>query len=84
MASRPGRWCGMSEFVECQNCGRRFFAENLDCPYCGDQTDVEALMEEVSGSAHPEKTSRSSFRLVVSVVALLMVLGFLLTMLRLR
>lgn len=24
----------MSEFVECQNCGRTFFAENLECPYC--------------------------------------------------
>ncbi|UCE03111.1 MAG: hypothetical protein JSW67_02645 [Candidatus Latescibacterota bacterium] len=24
----------MSEFVECQNCGRTFFAENIECPYC--------------------------------------------------
>src|SRR5512145_1332270 len=27
----------MSEFVECQNCGRKFFAENIECPYCRDE-----------------------------------------------
>jgi hypothetical protein len=31
----------MSEFVECQNCGRRFWAENLQCPYCGQGGDGE-------------------------------------------
>ena len=30
----------MSEFVECQNCGRTFFAENIDCPYCRDQQET--------------------------------------------
>ena len=30
----------MSEFVECQNCGRTFFAENIDCPYCRDEQET--------------------------------------------
>lgn len=29
----------MSEFVECQNCGRTFFAENIECPYCRAEPD---------------------------------------------
>jgi hypothetical protein len=32
----------MSEFVECQNCGRRFFAENIECPYCRDEQEERA------------------------------------------
>lgn len=40
----------MSEFVECQNCGRTFFAENIECPYChgggsADSDTVEAAQE---------------------------------------
>ena len=36
----------MSEFLECQNCGRRFFAENTECPYCGgEQEERERLRE---------------------------------------
>lgn len=74
----------MSEFVECQNCGRRFFAENLDCPYCGDQTDVEELMEEVSGSSRSQNAGRSPWRWIVGAVAVVMLLGFLLSILRFR
>ena len=74
----------MSEFVECQNCGRSFFAENLDCPYCGNQADVDALMEEVSGISQPQKNSGCRWRMVVGVVAIMMVLGFLLSLLRFR
>lgn len=43
----------MSEFVECQNCGRTFFAENLECPYCrgGGETDpVEAARDVLSSN----------------------------------
>jgi hypothetical protein len=37
----------VSEFVECQNCGRKFFAENIECPYCRDeQVDWERAFEE--------------------------------------
>lgn len=34
----------VSEFVECQSCGRSFFAENLVCPYCrgGGEADDDA------------------------------------------
>ena len=54
----------MSEFVECQNCNRRFFAENLDCPYCagvsggqagGELSEVDALLQEISGASQSRK-----------------------------
>jgi|CXWL01.1.fsa_nt_gi uncharacterized membrane protein len=46
----------MSEFVECQNCGRQFFAENLDCPYCGGgKEDPETLVEELLRSVAPHR-----------------------------
>lgn len=45
----------MTEFVECQACGRRFHAENLDCPYCGGggDADAEALVEGLLRSVAP-------------------------------
>ena len=45
----------MSEFVECQNCGRRFFAENLDCPYCGnaDDEDTDTLVNDLMRMVAP-------------------------------
>ena len=44
----------MSEFVECQNCGRQFFAENLDCPYCGGgEEDPGTLVDELLRSVAP-------------------------------
>jgi len=40
----------VSEFVECQNCGRRFFAENIECPYCrGEQEERERFREAQRG-----------------------------------
>ena len=53
----------MSEFVECQNCGRQFFAENLDCPYCGRaETDPESLVEELLRSVAPRSVTTGSPR----------------------
>jgi len=59
----------MSEFVECQNCGRKFFSENTVCPYCGggggsddDDDAVTELMRTVvpstPGPARFHATSR--------------------------
>jgi hypothetical protein len=46
----------MSEFVECQNCGRTFFAENIECPYCkGGPDDPNAV------DVAPRDTSRRMF-----------------------
>jgi len=74
----------MSEFVECQNCGKSYFAENLDCPYCSGSQDVDDLIEEISGI---EKPSRMVFRkvpLVAIVVLVAAVLLFLVPVLRCR
>jgi hypothetical protein len=47
----------MSEFVECQNCGRQFHAENLDCPYCGGEDDDPAtLVTELMRTVAPATT----------------------------
>lgn len=35
----------MSEFVDCQNCGRKIFAENIECPYCGGGEEREPVAE---------------------------------------
>lgn len=43
----------MSEFVQCQNCGKRYFAEHLDCPYCKDEQDLQDLIDEVQGTVAP-------------------------------
>ena len=75
----------MSEFVECQNCGRQFFAENLDCPYCGGQpedlSDVDALMQEVSGVSPSRKMTFVKGPLL-AIVAVLLLLGFVLSFFR--
>ena len=72
---------GMSEFVECQNCGRKFFAENIECPYCKGGADEPDGAE--SEGAAPGARSRapaggrlfqlffSSFNTVVAGIALL-------------
>lgn len=41
----------MSEFVECQNCGRTFFAANIDCPYCSraSRADDDDDDDEIAG-----------------------------------
>jgi hypothetical protein len=49
----------MSEFVECQNCGRTFFAENLDCPYCSKQQEAEDR-EEREGRTGRARAGRSA------------------------
>jgi uncharacterized membrane protein YvbJ len=75
----------MSEFVECQNCGRRFFAENLDCPYCGGQSDdlseVDALMQEVTGITPSRKMTFIKGPLL-AIVAVVLLLGFVLSFFR--
>ncbi len=48
----------MSEFVECQNCGRQFYAENVDCPYCGgEETDSATLVTELMRTVAPSTTA---------------------------
>jgi uncharacterized membrane protein len=32
----------VSEFLECQKCGRRYFADRMDCPYCEREAEVAA------------------------------------------
>jgi len=32
----------VSEFLECQKCGRKYFADRMDCPYCEREADVAA------------------------------------------
>lgn len=41
----------MSEFVECQNCGRRFFGENIECPYCRDAQEAAERQQTSSERA---------------------------------
>jgi hypothetical protein len=81
----------MSEFVECQNCGRSFFAENLDCPYCGGEDDDDAatmvtdLMRAVAPST-PAPVPRppgglfdvlfAGFALLAAAIAVAAVIGF--------
>jgi hypothetical protein len=50
-----GEGAKLSEFVECQNCGRRFLAENLDCPYCGgeDADDTATLVADLMRTVAP-------------------------------
>ena len=50
----------MSEFVECQNCGRQFHAENLDCPYCGgEDTDPATMVTELMRTVAPSTPAAS-------------------------
>ena len=61
----------MSEFVECQNCGRKFFAENIECPYCrGEQEERErAVPLRGGGSSGMYGILFSSFMMVLVGVA---------------
>ena len=59
----------MSEFVQCQNCGKRFFAENLDCPYCKDTHSLQDLIDEVQGTRTP---AHSMFAITVGTFNLLL------------
>ncbi|MFQ5599418.1 MAG: hypothetical protein ACE5G2_02560 [Candidatus Krumholzibacteriia bacterium] len=65
----------MSEFVECQNCGRKFFAENLDCPYCSDEQEIAELIAEVGDERRSGGRMFgilfSSFKVVLIGIALL-------------
>jgi hypothetical protein len=72
----------MSEFVECQNCGRTFFAENIECPYCkggAEEPDGESPESGGPGSRRRATPSGgrlfhlffSSFNVVVAGIALL-------------
>ena len=67
----------MSEFVECQNCGRRFFAENMECPYCkgggeGEADAVEAAIDVLQGQREGGmfRTLFRAFNLVLFGIAL--------------
>jgi len=71
----------VSEFVTCQNCGRRFFAENLECPYCSGQ-DVDDLIEEITGQPQKKPLVFQRFRWLAALVLLAFVLLFLIPLLR--
>lgn len=63
----------MSEFVECQNCGRQFFAENLDCPYCGGAEEdpgeiVDELLREVTPRGAPPGPARATRSRIFTVL----------------
>ena len=73
---------GMSEFVECQNCGRTFFAENIECPYCkGGAEEPDGESPEPGGPGSRGRATPSggrlfhlffsSFNVVVAGIALL-------------
>lgn len=65
----------MSEFVECQNCGRRFFAENIECPYCHGEEPPEAErvvpIRRASGTGGLYDVLFGSFRLLMLGIAVL-------------
>ena len=68
----------VSEFVECQNCGRSFFAENIECPYCRgggaeDPDVVEAATDVLQsrGGGGMFGTLFRSFNMVLFGIAIL-------------
>ena len=68
----------MSEFVECQNCGRRFFGENIDCPYCHGEQERRERQELVSGAASSGSLYRvlfASFHVVLAGIVVVAGLG---------
>jgi len=69
----------MSEFVECQNCGRRFFAENIECPYCRDEQEAREQMR-----AQRPASGGSMFRLLFTSFYVVLVLVALLAFLAAR
>ena len=67
----------MSEFVECQNCGRKFFAENTECPYChgggpGESEPVEAAQDVLQSASDGGMVGRlfRAFNMVLFGIAL--------------
>lgn len=68
----------MSEFVECQNCGRQFFAENLDCPYCGGggEEDPSSIVEELLRTVAPRSTAATTPRATYSRIFAVLFHGF--------
>ncbi len=68
----------MSEFVECQNCGRRFFAENIECPYCWEQQVARERALEQQPQARGGQMFRllfASFQLLLVVIVLVALFG---------
>lgn len=62
----------MSEFVECQNCGRRFFAENIECPYCRDEQAARRREREARpASGGMFQILFTTFQAVLLLVALM-------------
>lgn len=64
----------MSEFVECQNCGKRFFAENIECPYCRgedppEDADRVVPIRRASGTGSLYGILFGSFRLLMLGIA---------------
>lgn len=66
----------MSEFVECQNCGRRFFAENVVCPYCGGEDDTESMVLDVMRAVAPSTTPIAVERPARSAIFAVLFNGF--------
>jgi len=66
----------MSEFAECQNCGRRFFAENIECPYCRDEQEARAR-EQAQRPASGGGLFRLLFTTFHAVLLLVALLSFL-------
>jgi hypothetical protein len=66
----------VSEFIECQSCGRRFFAERLDCPYCGGGgTEEEEEEEEGGGRVRGAARSGESGLYGVLFIGFMLILG---------
>lgn len=66
----------MSEFVACQNCGRRFFAENTECPYCRDaQIEAERAAPPGAETGRLFRILFSSFHMVLVGIAVLSLLA---------
>ena len=67
----------MSEFVECQNCGKQFFAENLDCPYCGGgEEDPSEIVDELLREVTPHGAATAAARATRSRIFDVLFYGF--------
>lgn len=65
----------MSEFVECQNCGRTFFAENIECPYCrggAEEEEQDAGDGERLDLPPRDPSSGGMFRLILGALELVL------------
>jgi hypothetical protein len=68
----------MSEFATCQNCGRRFFAENTECPYCRDAqiaSELARASRPAAGGSRLYRILFSSFHMVLVGMAVLSLLA---------